>query len=110
MNTKLLVIIATGDKEKALSGLMYATNAIKKGCLDSVKIVFFGPSEKLIVRDEEVFNQVRDLAVIGESFACKAISDREGVSEKIEKLNVKVRYVGAIVSDFIKEGYLPMVW
>lgn len=110
MSSKLLVIIATGEKEKALTGLMYARNALKKGWLDDVKIVFFGPSEKLIVQDEQVANEVKDIAVIGESFACKFISDREGFSDEVEKLGVKVEYVGSIISNFIKKGYLPMVW
>ena len=110
MSSKLLVIIATGEKEKALAGLMYARNALKRGWLEDVKVVFFGPSERLIAEDDQVADEVKDIALIGESFACKAISDREGVSEELEGLGVKVEYVGSIVSDLIKDGYLPMVW
>ncbi|MFQ6053019.1 MAG: hypothetical protein ACE5OO_02150 [Candidatus Bathyarchaeia archaeon] len=105
-----MVIIATADKEKALTGLMYARNALKRGWLEDVKVVFFGPSEKLIVDDEEVAGQVKDVAVLGESFACKAISDREGLSEELEKLGIRVEYVGSIISDYVNDGYLPMVW
>lgn len=110
MGSKLLVIIATGEKEKALAGLMYARNAMKRGWMEDVKVVFFGPSERLIVQDEQVADEVKDLALIGESFACKAISDRENLSAEVEKLGVKVEYVGSIISNLIKEGYLPMVW
>ena len=105
-----MVIIATGEKEKALTGLMYAQNALMLGWLEDVKIVFFGPSEQLIVQDEQLANQVKDIAVSGESFACKAIADAEGFSGEFEKLGVKVEYVGPIISNFIKDGYLPMVW
>lgn len=110
MSSKLLVIIATGEKEKAMTGLMYAHNALKEGWLEDVKIVFFGPSERLIVQDEQVSNEVKAIAVVGEAFACKAILDREGFSGEMEKLGVKVKYVGSIISNFIKGGYLPMVW
>jgi len=110
MGSKLLVIIATGEKQKALTGLMYARNALKQGWMDDVKIVFFGPSEQLIIEDEQVSKQVKDIAVVGESFACKAISDRKGFSGEMEKLGVKIDYVGPIISNFIKDGYLPMVW
>ena len=110
MNSKLLVIIATGDKEKALTGLMYARNAMNRGWLADVKIVFFGPSERLIVQDEQVADEVKDIVLLGELFACKAISDREGLSEEVGKLGVKVEYVGSIISNLIKDGYLPMVW
>jgi len=110
MSSKLLVIIASGDKDTALTGLMYAGNALKNGWLADVKVVFFGPSERLVVQDDEVAERVKEVALVGESFACKAISDREGLSEEVEKLGVKVEYVGSIISDLIKDGYLPMVW
>jgi hypothetical protein len=110
MSSKLLVIIATGDKKKALTGLMYARNALKRSWLEDVKIFFFGPSEKLITEDQDVSVEVKEMASMGECFACKAISDKEGFSGDIEKLGVKVEYVGSIISDYIKDGYIPMVW
>ncbi len=78
--------------------------------MEDVKILFFGLSKRLIVQDEHVSNEVKDTAVKEESFACKATSDREGPPEEIKKLNVKVEYVESIISNFIKDGYLPMVW
>ncbi|MCW3992713.1 MAG: hypothetical protein NWE79_08375 [Candidatus Bathyarchaeota archaeon] len=93
-----------------MTGLMYARNALKQGWLADVKVIFFGPSERLVVQDDEVAERVKEVALVGESFACKAISDREGLSEEVEKLGVKVEYVGSIISDLIKDGYLPMVW
>ncbi|TRO60387.1 hypothetical protein E2P71_00830 [Candidatus Bathyarchaeota archaeon] len=110
MSSKLLVIIATGDKAKALTGLMYAKNAIKREWLDDVKVVYFGPSEQLIYSDTEVANAAIELAGMGESYACKAISDREGISEKIDGMGVRVEYVGSIISEYIQQGYVPMVW
>ena len=110
MSSKVLVIVATGDKQKALTALMYARNALKRGWLEDVKVVFFGPSERLVAEDDQVADEVKDIALIGESFACKAISDREGFSGELEKLGVKVEYVGSIISNLIKDGYLPMVW
>jgi hypothetical protein len=110
MGSKLLVIIATGEKEKALTGIMYAGNALKRNWMDDTKIVFFGPSERLIVEDEQVYEKAKELTVAGECFACKAISDKEGISVKLEKLGAKVEYVGSIISQFIKDGYTPMVW
>jgi len=110
MVSKLLVIIATGDKEKALAGLMYARNILKNKWLDNVKVVFFGPSEKLAALDDEITWFIKDITARSDCFACKAISDKEGLSEKLEEAGVKVEYVGTIVSNAIKEGYLPMVW
>ncbi len=110
MSSKLLVIVATGDREKAQTALMYANNAMKRGWLDDIKVVYFGPSEKLVVEDPVISDQAREIAEAGGSIACKYISDRDGVSEKMEKLGVQVEYVGSIISDLIKDGYTPMVW
>ena len=44
------------------------------------------------------------------ALACKYISDRDKKSEQICKLGIKVEYVGKMISDYINEGYSPMVW
>jgi hypothetical protein len=104
------VIVATGDREKAQTALMLANNAMKREWLDDIKVVYFGPSEKLVVEDPIISDQAQEIAEAGGSIACKYISDRDGVSEKMEKLGVQVEYVGSIISYLIKDGYTPMVW
>jgi hypothetical protein len=110
MSSKLLVIIATGEKEKALTGLMYASRTLSEGWMDEVKVIFFGPSERLLVEDEFMAKTAKELSAVEKPIACKFISDRDGISEKIEALGVNVDYVGTIISDFIKDGYVPMVF
>ena len=89
---------------------MYAKNAIMRKWMDDVKVVYFGPSEKLMYSDSDVASAAIEIAGMGETFACKAISDKEGISEKIDEMGVKVEYVGTVISDYIKDGYVPMVW
>jgi len=110
MSSKLLVIIATGEKEKALTGLMYASRTLSEGWMDEVKIIFFGPSERLLIADDLMAKNAKELGSVEKPIACKFISDRDGISEKIEALGVKVEYVGTIISDLIKDGYVPMVF
>jgi hypothetical protein len=110
MTDKLLVIIATGDKQKALTGLMYTKNAFKREWLPDIKVVYFGPSEKLMVEDSQVRDEAIEVANMGECYACKAISDREAISDKVDEMGIRVEYVGSIISDLIKQGYVPMVW
>jgi len=110
MGSKLLVMIATGDREKALAGLMYARNVLKNKWLDDIRVVFFGPSEKLAAHDDKVAWFIKEITDQIDCFACKAISDKEGVSEMLEDVGVRVEYVGTVVSNAIREGYLPMVW
>ncbi len=45
MHDKVLVVISTGDRDKAITGLMYATNALKYEWMSQVKVVIYGPSQ-----------------------------------------------------------------
>ena len=110
MSSKLLVIIATGENEKALTGLMYAHRTLAEGWMDEVKVIFFGPSERLLVEDEMIAKTAKEIGAVEKTIACKFISDRDGISEKIEDLGVKVDYVGTIIADLLKDGYVPMVF
>lgn len=110
MSSKVLVIIATGEEEKALTGLMYASKTMSEGWLDKVQVVFFGPSERLLVQNEEIAKVAKQLSAVQKPIACKFISDRDGISDTIEGLGVKVEYVGTVIADFIKQGYVPMVF
>ncbi len=106
----LLVIIASGEREKVLTAIMYARNTANYGWLGDVKVMFFGPSENLLVEDEEVGLEAQNLSNLMEPIACKFLSDRDEISPKIEELGVKVDYVGSKIADLINEGYVPMVW
>ena len=110
MSSKILVIIATRDREKILTAIMYARNTIAQNWLEDVKVMFFGPSEKLLVEDQEIALEAQKLANIGETIACRFLSDRDKISDKISKLGVTVDYVGTSIAKLIKEGYIPMVW
>ena len=110
MSSKLLVIIATGENEKALTGLMYAGRTLSEGWMDKVKVIFFGPSERLLVEDKQIAQAAKEMSNVEKPIACKFISDRDGISEQIEDCGVKVDYVGTIISDLIKDGYVPMVF
>ncbi len=110
MNNKLLIIIATQDKEKALTALAYAHNTIKYNWISDVKVVFFGPFENLITTDADIAKEVRAIAQMTGTTACKFLSDRDGISDEIAKLGIAVDYVGTLISDHLKDGYVPLVW
>lgn len=110
MGSKVVVIVSTGEKEKAMTGLMYARNAKDRGWMEEVKVIFFGPSENLLVKDEDIQDMAMQIGQNEKPIACKFLSDRDGISENIASLGVDVEYVGTIISDLIKEGYIPMVF
>ncbi|MFW9807914.1 MAG: hypothetical protein ACFFE6_00910 [Candidatus Thorarchaeota archaeon] len=110
MDTKLLVIIASGDREKVLTALMYAKNTIKYGWIEDVRVIFFGPCENLLVSDSDVTASAKELAGLLSPIASKFLSDRDQISKRIESLGITVDYVGSMIADFLNEGYTPMVW
>ena len=110
MASKVMVIVSTAEKDKALTGIMYAVNAQKNKWVDDLKVIFFGPFENLVCDDEEVAQVASRLLDYETPIACKFLSDRDGISETLEKMGVNVDYVGALISGYIEEGCTPMVF
>jgi hypothetical protein len=110
MASKVMVIVSTAEKDKALTGLMYAVNAQKNKWVDDLKVIFFGPFENLVCDDEEVAKAASKLLDYETPIACKFLSDRDGISSKLEDMGVNVDYVGSLISGYIDEGYIPMVF
>jgi hypothetical protein len=110
MASKVMVIISTAEKNKALTGIMYAVNAQKNKWVEDLKVIFFGPFENLLCEDEEVVQAASRLLDYETPIACKFLSDRDGISEKLEKMGINVEYVGSLISGYIDKGYIPMVF
>ena len=104
MASKVMVIVSTAEKKKALTGIMYAVNAQKNKWVDDIKVIFFGPFENLMCEDEDVVQAASQLLDYQTPIACKFLSDRDGISNKLEELGVNVDYVGSLISGYIAEG------
>ncbi|MFW9793313.1 MAG: hypothetical protein ACFFEE_03335 [Candidatus Thorarchaeota archaeon] len=75
MSTKLHVNIASGNSEKVQTALMYAKKTIKHGWIEDVRVMFFGPSENLLVSDMHATASALELAGLSRSTACKFLAD-----------------------------------
>ena len=108
---EIVVIISTGEVEKAKTGLMYALNAVLQNWMSDVKLIFFGPSQNLLIQDPEVQDFVLQFQKAqGTIMACKFLAERDKNSEEIASRGIQVESVGSIISDLIKEGYIPLIW
>jgi hypothetical protein len=112
MATKVFVVLSSGDREVALEvGLIYPLNAAKNVWMDEVKVILFGPSEKVAAYDAEVQGRIGELLENEvEVLACKWCADRMGITEKLEGIGVQVEYVGSIISDLLKEGWASLTF
>ena len=112
MANKVFVVLSSGDREVALEvGLVYPLNAAKKKWMDEVKLIIFGPSEKIVAYDTEVQGRIKELQEVGvEVMACKWCSDRMGISQTLEGIGIKVVHVGSVISDLLRDGWASLTF
>jgi len=110
MANKLFIILASGDKEVALeTALFYPVTVAREKYMEEVKVILFGPSEKLVARDKKVQKRIKTLQEAGvEVSACKYCSDRMGISEKLEELGITVEYVSSGIAQMIRDGWASL--
>jgi len=110
MANKVLVILSSGDRDVALEvGLVYPLNAAKNKWMDEVKVIIFGPSERIVAHDMEVQEKIKELQKYGvEIMACKWCSDRMNITGLLEDIGIKVVYVGTVISQLLKDHWAPL--
>jgi len=106
-NDKLLVVWTSGDREVALKMVfMYTYNSKMRQWWDDITLLVWGPSTKLLAEDVELQDYIANMKEAGvKLLACKACTDSYNISDKIEKLDIEVKYVGIDFTQFLKEGY-----
>ena len=109
---RLVVIWSSGDREVALYNcLMYTHNSKKKGWWDEVRLIVWGPSAPLLVRDVELQDRLNAMKQDGvELSACKACSDHYGVSEQLQALGIEVLYVGELLTEMLQTGWTSLTY
>ena len=102
-----LILWTSGDREIALKMVfMYAYNAKKQGWMDTVRLLVWGPSSKLLSEDAELQEQLAGLKEVGvELYACKACADLYGVADKLGSLDVEVMYTGKMLAELQQQGW-----
>ena len=102
----LVVVWTSGDREVALKMVfMYTLNSKLKDWWKDVCLIIWGPSAKLLSEDTELQGYIKKMKEAGIVLeACKACSDSYGVSEKLEKLGVNVKYMGESFTAYIKKN------
>jgi hypothetical protein len=112
MADKVFVILSSRDREVLLEvGFTYPFNAATHGWMDDVKIILFGPSEKLVVNDPEVQDRLKEALEAGiHVMACKWCADRMGIADELEALGMEVLYVGPVISELLKSGWASLTF
>jgi hypothetical protein len=105
--TRQLIVWTSGDRDVALKMVfMYTYNCKKRGWMDQVRLLVWGPSAKLLTEDKELQDQLGGLKGEGvELYACKACADMYGVSDALTALGIDVQYTGTMLADAQKDGW-----
>ena len=108
----LVVVWSSSDPEIALNMVfMYCQNAMREGWWNTVRIVVWGPSAKILAADPQVQAAFAEAKAAGVAFdACQACTDRYGVSAQLERLGCRVRYMGRSLTDALKSGITVMTF
>jgi len=105
---KLVVVWTSGDRDVALKMVfMYTYNAstTRFGWWQDITLVIWGPSAKLLSVDTELQDYVTKMKEAGVTLeACKACADMYEVSDELAALGVDVKYMGDVLTNYIKEG------
>jgi hypothetical protein len=107
----LVVLWSSGDREVATKmAFMYTLNAKRRGWWKEVNLIVWGPSAKLLTEDSELQDRIEEMREAGVGLlACKACSDSYGASERLERLGVKVQYMGEPFTQILKDDYQRVI-
>lgn len=104
---KKLNILWTSDNKDTFFNMlsMYAINSKKEEWWKYVNVIIWGASAKLAGNDSQVQSEIKEMIDSGVSIeACKDCADNFGVTEKLEKLGVVVRYMGLPLTEYLKKN------
>ena len=105
--TKLAVIWSTAEKEVAqCTAFMYTLNSMRLGWWQEARLIIWGPSGKLLTNDQGLQETIKDMLEEGVKVqACKACSDKLGISDNLTDLGVEVIYIGEQFTNILKKGW-----
>jgi hypothetical protein len=102
--SQLCVVWSSGDPGVAKNVcLMYTHAAKRNGWFQTVRLVVWGPSAKLLAENEELQANIRTMQESGVMIeACVACANNYGVADELRALDIDVKPMGAALSDRLK--------
>ncbi len=103
---RLHILWTSGDRQVALKVVfMYAHNSLLKKWWNSVHLIVWGPSAKLLAEDMELQAGIKAMKASGvEVSACKRCADEFAVADCLLQLGVDVKYMGEPLTNILQDG------
>ncbi|MEM7623766.1 MAG: DsrE family protein [Planctomycetota bacterium] len=103
--TELAVLWSSGDPDVAHRVCLMYTHASKQyGWFETVRLVIWGPSQRILVGDKDLkakLAAMREDGVIAE--ACIACANTFGLKDELEALGLPVKGMGGPLTSFLKD-------
>ncbi|MEA3436635.1 MAG: DsrE family protein, partial [Thermodesulfobacteriota bacterium] len=81
---------------------MYTVNSLIHGWWEKVTLIIWGAPAKLVSEDVKIQEKVKEALDAGVHItACKACADQLGVTEKLENMNIEVKYWGVPLTELL---------
>ncbi|MEC9484934.1 MAG: hypothetical protein UMR38_03535 [Candidatus Izemoplasma sp.] len=102
--TKLVVLWKSDnlvDIQEMITPYIIASK--KNGWWDSVEVIIWGPSQKIVVENDDVKRRVALMTKQNiPLYACKKCAEDLNVDQALENLGVNVMYTGELLTDFLQ--------
>ena len=85
--------------------LMYAINSLTHRWWESVTLIIWGATAKLVCENKDIRAKLKQALDAGVHVsACKACADQLGVTKTLESLKIEVKYWGAPLTEILSSG------
>ena len=101
---RLAVLWSSGDADVAHRVFfMYTHNAKRSKWFDEVRLIVWGPSQRILVGDKDLQGRVKAMIRDGVKVqACVACANSYGVAAELRKLGIEVKGMGKPLSDLLQ--------
>ncbi|MBN1931671.1 MAG: DsrE family protein [Desulfobacterales bacterium] len=107
MNNAHLYVLWTSDNKVTAEKMvfMYTINSLLQGWWEKVTLIIWGASAQLVSENVKIQEKIKEAMDAGVHItACKACADQLGVTEKLEKQKIEVKYLGQPLTEILKNN------
>ena len=112
VHDSLFIIWSSADPDVAENMVfMYAHNSLKRLWWGRVRLIIWGASARLVAEDAHIRERLNEMMADGmEVWACRACTDRLGLTEELERAGITVIHVGQSTTDMLKAGWKSLTF
>ncbi len=105
---KIICIVMSGEKQRVNMSLAFTKKMKEDG--NEMRILFWGPSEKLIAEDEEIRNKVKEASSLLHPKACMNFVKNMNIDSSILEDSMELLPAATYIAKSVDEGYTTLTF